>query len=93
MTELICKFCGRQAIMTSRGDVLLVGPCLGCGASAYEIRQVPIQTERYSGTPRRQWLSTGSGSAVLEPIFEMGHHEPLGYFREPRSVELEHTIR
>jgi len=92
MTELICKFCGRQALATSRGDVLLVGPCLGCGASAYELRQVFVQASTVVA-PRRHWLSSGSGSAVLEPIFEMGHHEPLGYFREPRSAELEHTIR
>jgi len=91
MTELICKFCGRQAIMASRGDVILVGPCLGCGASAYEIRQVFAQTE--PAAPRRRWLSSGSGMQVFdEPLFELGH-EPLVYLREPRSVPLEYTIR
>lgn len=85
MTELHCKYCGRQAIMASRGDMLLVGPCAGCGASEYAMRQVFSQPEP-SYQPAR-WMSTGSG---MQPDIIDQWRGPLVM---PRLVALEYTIR
>lgn len=89
MTILKCRYCGRQSTVVMHGDMLIVSPCVGCGATDHELHELaPRRAPR-----QRQWFSSGSMTLEPLPVFEMGHHEPLGYLNRPEPAEFEYTIR